>query len=532
MDTTTVFLTITSTASSTDSATSTGANGATAADGLVATTSGPPVATDLGFLLHKHPDRAQVFDLPVGKAHVFYPEATAERCTAALLLEVDPIALVRGRRFAAAGAEAFSLAQYVNDRPYAASSMLAVALGKVYRTALAGRCDHRPDLPDRTLALQIQIPALPCRGGPQVAERVFAPVGWQVSATPVPLDPELGWGPSRYVDLTLTGRLRLADALNQLYVLLPVLDDAKHYWVSPDEVDKLIRAGTGWLAGHPERELIMQRYLRHRRALVTTATERLTELDDLPADQADAVPNHPLDDEATDQVDSEATDQVAGQAPADAVPGAADAASGIRVTLAEQRRTAVLAALRGTGSASVVDLGCGEGKLLRALLDDPAYRQILGVDVSHRSLEIAARRLRLEQLPDRARERITLRQSSLTYRDAAVAGFDAAILMEVIEHVDPPRLNALERSVFGSARPRAVIVTTPNVEYNVRFELPEGATRHSDHRFEWNRAEFRHWAGRVATTYGYDVRFEPVGPDDPEVGSPTQLALFVRTPDE
>jgi 3' terminal RNA ribose 2'-O-methyltransferase Hen1 len=458
----------------------------------------PLAATDLGYLLHKHPDRAQTFDLPVGRAHVFYPEATAERCTAALLLEVDPIALVRGRRFAAAGAEAFSLAQYVNDRPYAASSMLAVALGKVYRTALAGRCDHRPDLPDRTLQLSVQIPALPCRGGPQIAEQLFAPLGWQVSATPVPLDAELGWGPSRYVDLTLTGQLRLADVLNQLYVLLPVLDDAKHYWVSPDEVDKLIRAGTGWLAGHPERDLIMQRYLRHRRTLVTTATERLAELDDQP----DVAPEDLADPPA------------------------------IRVTLAEQRRDAVLAVLRSTGAASVVDLGCGEGKLLRALLDDPAYRRILGVDVSDRSLEIAARRLRLEQLPDRARERITLRQSSLTYRDAAVAGFDAAILMEVIEHVDPPRLNALEHNVFGSARPGAVIVTTPNVEYNIRFELPEGATRHPDHRFEWTRAQFRDWAGRVAAGHGYDVRFEPIGPDDPDLGSPTQLALFVRTPDE
>ncbi|HST83584.1 MAG TPA: 3' terminal RNA ribose 2'-O-methyltransferase Hen1 [Kineosporiaceae bacterium] len=486
MDTTTVFLTITSTVAS------------AAPTEATSTPTEPASAIDLGYLLHKHPSRAQSFDLPVGRAHVFYPEATAERCTAALLLEVDPIALVRGRRFAAPGAEAFSLAQYVNDRPYAASSMLAVALGKVYRTALAGRCDHRPELPDRRLALQIQIPALPCRGGPQVAERLFAPLGWQVAATPVPLDPELGWGPSRYVDLTLTGELRLADALNQLYVLLPVLDDAKHYWVSPDEVDKLIRAGTGWLAGHPERDLIMHRYLRHRRTLVTTATERLAELDDQP----DTLVDDPADPPR------------------------------IKVTLAEQRRDTVLAVLRSTGAASVVDLGCGEGKLLRALLDDPAYRRILGVDVSHHSLEVAARRLRLEQLPDRARERITLRQSSLTYRDPAVAGFDAAILMEVIEHIDPPRLGALQSSVFGAARPRAVIVTTPNVEYNTQFQLSEGATRHPDHRFEWTRAEFRSWADHVAAAHGYHVRFEPVGPEHPDLGPPTQLALFVRNPDE
>jgi 3' terminal RNA ribose 2'-O-methyltransferase Hen1 len=473
---------------------------------LLTITSTTPAASDLGYLLHKHPDRAQVFDLPVGRAHVFYPEASALRCTAALLLEVDPIALVRGRRFSAAGTEAFSLAQYVNDRPYAASSMLAVALGKVYRTALAGRCDHRPELPERALALQIRVPALPCRGGAEIAERLFAPLGWQVAATPVPLDPELDWGASRYVDLTLTGELRLADALNQLYVLLPVLDDAKHYWVSPDEVDKLIRAGSGWLAGHPEQELITHRYLRHRRALVVTATERLAELDDT---DLDAIQLDGLQPDGTAVLDTE-------------TPPA-------RTSLAEQRRDAVLAVLRRTGATSVVDLGCGEGKLLRLLLDDPAYRRIVGVDVSHRSLEIAARRLRLEQLPDRARERITLHQSSLTYRDPKLAGFDAAVLMEVIEHVDPPRLGALEHTVFAAARPGSVLVTTPNVEYNARFELPEGSTRHPDHRFEWTRAEFQDWAARVATGHGYAVHFEPVGPVDPELGPPTQLALFTRT---
>jgi 3' terminal RNA ribose 2'-O-methyltransferase Hen1 len=486
---------------------------------ISSTATGPDVvANDLGYLLHKHPDRAQSFDLPVGRAHVFYPEASAQRCTAALLLEVDPIGLVRGRGFG--GSDDFSLAQYVNDRPYAASSMLAVALAGVYRTAMSGRCEHRPELPELPLDLHLHVPALPCRGGPQIAERLFAPLGWQVVATPVPLDPELGWGPSRYVDLELTGRLRLADALNQLYVLLPVLDDAKHYWVSSDEVDKLIRAGGGWLGEHPERELITTRYLRHRRALVMTATDRLAELDD----QA-----RPDDAEPDDAGPSSAE-------PSNAEPSSTEPSlphlPQVRITLAEQRRTAVLAAIKAAGATSVVDLGCGEGKLLRALLDDPVYRRILGVDVSHRSLEIAARRLRLDQLPERALERISLRQSSLTYRDAAVAGFDAAVLMEVIEHIDLPRLSALERNVFGSARPGVVVVTTPNVEHNVLLEgLPAGTTRHRDHRFEWTRAEFRDWAVRVGGGYGYGVSFQPVGPDDPEVGPPTQLALFVRNPE-
>jgi 3' terminal RNA ribose 2'-O-methyltransferase Hen1 len=176
------------------------------------------------------------------------------------LLEIDPVALVKGHH-----QEGFVLAQYVNDRPYAASSLLAVALQRLFRTALAGRCDARPDMVAQPLPMELHLPAVPCRGGTDPARRLFEHLGWQVSAVPVPLDPELPeWGDSPYVDLKIVGMQRLSDALNQVYVLLPVLDDAKHYWVGPDEVDKLIRAGGAWLASHPDKELIIQRYLDRR----------------------------------------------------------------------------------------------------------------------------------------------------------------------------------------------------------------------------------------------------------------------------
>jgi len=472
---------------------------------LTITTTADPAtdesASDLGFLLHKHPGRVQEFDLAVGRAQVFYPEATPQRCTAALLLDVDPVELVRGKRFG--GADGFSLAQYVNDRPYAASSMLAVALGRVFRTAMAGRCDARPELAATPLPLELHVPALPCQGGAAVAARLFEPLGWQVHATPVPLDPMIpAWGDSRYVDLRLTGNLRLADALNHLYVLLPVLDNAKHYWVSPDEVDKLVRAGAGWLARHPERELITRRYLAHQRSLVLSAVGRLAQTDDAEPESLDnAVPD--------------------GEVPQR------------RVTLAEQRAGAVVEVLRSAGATRIVDLGCGEGALVRKLLADPAVTHVLGVDVSARALDIAARRLHLDQMSERQLARVALIQSSLTYRDARVAGFDAAVLMEVIEHVDPPRLGAVQRSVFGAARPGTVVVTTPNVEYNARYpELPAGAARHPDHRFEWTRAQFRAWAQEVAAAYSYTVRFLPVGPEDPVLGPATQLAVFTRAAGE
>ena len=456
-------------------------------------------ATDLGYLLHKHPGRAQSFDVSVGQAHVFYPEASEGRCTAALLLEVDPIGLVRGRKMG--GPDAFSLAQYVNDRPYAASSMLAVALARVFRTAMAGRCDARPELVGQPLPLEIHVPALPCRGGEEIARRVFEPLGWTVGATQIPLDPEMPeWGASRYVDLHLAGAQRLADALNHLYVLLPVLDDSKHYWVSPDEVDKLVRAGEGWLHDHPERDLITRRYLAHQRELVLSAVGRLAEVDD-------------AEPEALDNAVADVEEQTERQ-----------------LSVAEQRRGAVAAALKSAGARRVVDLGCGEGALVRLLLQDPSFTEILAVDVSHRALEIAAKRLRLDRLSDRQRERVRLLQSSATYRDDRLAGYDAVVLMEVIEHVDPSRLPALERAVFGHAQPETVVVTTPNVEHNVRYpDLAAGTLRHRDHRFEWTREQFRDWSAGVAERHGYTTRFLPVGEDDRAVGPPTQMAVFTRT---
>ncbi|MFJ3877394.1 3' terminal RNA ribose 2'-O-methyltransferase Hen1 [Streptomyces sp. NPDC090077] len=470
-------------------------------------------ATDLGFLLHKHPGRAQAFSTSHGTAHVFYPEATAERCTVALLLEVDPVALVRrGQGKGRGGAPDAALAQYVNDRPYAASSLLAVALSGVFRTALKGQCALRPELPGRPRPLRIEIPVLPARGGPELVRRLFGPLGWdRVECVPIALDerfPE--WGDSRYVRLVLEGGLRLEDALRQLYVLLPVLDDAKHYWVAPDEVDKLLRAGDGWLAAHPEHALITARYLARHKRLTQNAMERL-ELARLA--EADGSEAEELDN-AVDQTVPEGSDESPGT-PERSVP------------LAVRRRDAILDALRGAGAQRVLDLGCGEGHLVQALLKDPAYTEVVGVDVSVRALTTAARRLRLERMGERQSSRVRLFQGSLAYTDKRLAGYDAAVLSEVIEHLDPPRLPALEYAVFAAARPRTVLVTTPNVEYNVRWEsLPAGHVRHRDHRFEWTREEFRAWAARVAARHGYTVAHVPVGDEDPEVGAPTQMAVF------
>ncbi|MFF4269841.1 3' terminal RNA ribose 2'-O-methyltransferase Hen1 [Streptomyces sp. NPDC001536] len=474
---------------------------------LTISTTGTPErpATDLGFLLHKHPEKSQAFSTSYGTAHVLYPEADAERCTAALLLEVDAVALVRrGKGKGRGGAPDAALAQYVNDRPYAASSLLAVALSGVFSSAMRGVCNARPERAAQPLPLRIEVPALPARGGPDLVRKLFEPLGWTVTVEPVALDarfPE--WGDSRYVRLVLESEnLTLAAALRHLYVLLPVLDDAKHYWVASDEVDKLLRAGEGWLPDHPEQKLITSRYLSRRWSLTRAANERLELVRLAEADDSEV-------EEIDNAVEAETEDE---ERP---------------TPLAVQRRDAILAALQAAGASRVLDLGCGQGQLVQALLKDVRFTEIVGVDVSMRALTIASRRLKLDRMGERLASRVKLFQGSLAYTDKRLKGYDAAVLSEVIEHLDLPRLPALEYAVFGAARPRTVLVTTPNVEYNVRWEtLPAGHVRHGDHRFEWTREEFRTWAAAVAERHGYDVEFVPVGPDDPEVGPPTQMAVF------
>jgi len=464
---------------------------------LTITTTHQP-ATDLGYLLHKNPARLHSFALPFGEAHVFYPEATAARCTAALLLDVDPVGLVRNRRGPAG--EGGTLEQYVNDRPYVASSFLSVAISRVLGSALGGRSKGKPELAATPIPLRAKISVLPCRGGERFLRRLFEPLGYDVVATKHPLDEQFPeWGESQYYTVELSGAVRLQDLLTHIYVLIPVLDNEKHYWVGDDEVEKLLRHGTYWLASHPEKEEITKRYLKYRRDLAKDALARLVDEESPDPDVAEVV--HNSEEEAVERA----------------------------LNLNEQRLNSVVAALRSTNAKRVLDLGCGEGKLLRALLEDRAFEEIVGVDVSHRALQIANERLRVERMPARQRERIKLMQGSLMYRDQRLKGFDAAAVVEVIEHLDQPRLAAFERVLFEFAKPGAVVLTTPNVEYNVRFEsLPAGVFRHKDHRFEWTRTQFTEWAQKIAESCGYAVRFLPVGPEDDAVGAPTQMAIFER----
>ena len=447
-----------------------------------------PHASDFGFLLHKHPDRVQSFELSFGQCHVFYPESSTEKSTCCLLLDVDNIQLAKGKR----RQNSFALAGYVNDRPFVASSFLSVAISQVLGSALGGRCKDKPELANQSLNLEVSIDVVHVSGGESFLRSIFEPLGYQVETESGELDPQFpSWGPSPYFKVLLQNRLRLSELLSHLYVLIPVFDNQKHYFVSRDELEKLLHKGEGWLADHPGKEQIAKRYLRYQPGLFRQALERL-----MP--------------EADDEVENEITAEI------ESVP-----------SLNEQRMSSVLSEIKKSSGSRVIDLGCGEGKLLKHLAKEWQFSEIVGVDVSTRALEIASRRLRLDELPSFQADRIKLIHGSLMYRDKRFETFDVAAVVEVIEHLDPPRIAALERVLFQYARPSTIVMTTPNAEYNVMWpSLPAGKFRHADHRFEWTRAEFQEWGQRIAENFDYQVEFKSVGPVDAKVGSPTQMAVF------
>lgn len=452
--------------------------------------------TKLGYLLYKNPSRPQAVKLNFGKAYIFYPELSDAKTTVSLLLDIDPIDLARGK----AGSAGSGLFDYVNDRPYVSSSFMSTAISKVFGTAMTGRADEHQDLSDQSMDLTAEITMLPCSGDTQMVERVFAPLGYEVAYENFVADemfPE--WGESRYINLSIKGRVRLRDLLRHIYVLLPVFDRQKHYWVGKDEVEKLLRNAEDWLKDHPEKAYITGRYLSRRRSLINLAMKQLEPAEPQEAEEEpDNVPENTL---------SEAAEP--------------------KLNLNTRRLRGVVDTLKSLDVHSVIDIGCGEGNLLSYLMKESRFQKVTGVDVSYSVLEKAKSRLKVDRMGDYMREKLELFQGSLTYKDNRFKGYDAVCVIEVIEHLDLSRLTAFERVIFEYTRPRYVVLTTPNKEYNEVYEsMAADSLRHTDHRFEWSRREFREWAEGIAAKYKYTVEFKEIGDLDEKLGSPTQMGVF------
>jgi 3' terminal RNA ribose 2'-O-methyltransferase Hen1 len=344
-------------------------------------------------------------------------------------------------------------------------------------------------------------------------ERVFTPLGYEVEWTGGLLDerfPE--WGDSCYVNLTIGGKARLRDLLRHIYVLVPVFDNRKHYWIGDEEVDKLLSHGEGWLENHPEKVFITRRYFSKFRSFTRLALKRLDRLDNgeggAESGTEETVAENPEATEISAEISAEASVENL-------------------LRLNDERLLTVLDELKASNAKSVIDMGCGEGNLLKHLIKEKTFIAIAGTDVSVASLNRAKERLKLDSLSEEQKKRVTLFQSSLCCRDKRFRNYDAAALVEVIEHLDENRLSSLASVVFGDAAPTVVVITTPNSAYNVNYPgLAAGSFRHTDHRFEWNDAQFRAWAGSIAGRYGYSVHYKGIGAQDGERGTPTLMAVF------
>lgn len=454
-------------------------------------------ANELGYLFNKHPNRPQGYNLPFGKAYVFYPVCTENECSISLMLDIDPISLVRRK---SKNTGIMPLEQYVNDRPYVCSSFMSVAISSIYGQTINGKCKLRPDLIDKVFNAEVNLSALPCRGGEKILKRLFEPLGYKIDYTQYPLDDKFeDWGMSTYFKVILKHSITIRELLTHLYVLIPVLDNQKHYYVDKAEIDKLLKKGKGWLEFHPEKEFITRRYLKYKTSYAIEALKRLIEL-------------NPSEIVVDDNEENEREISIER-----------------KLKLNDQRYGSVLSILKAENAKTVIDLGCGDGKFLKTIMGESQFSKITGMDVSIHSLEIAKERLKLDDLPKIKREKIELFQGSLLYRDKRIGGYDAVTVIEVIEHLDRPRLKAFERVVFEFCEARIIIISTPNREYNILWEdFDENKLRHNDHRFEWTRDEFQTWAKKLSSMYGYSVRFVSIGPINPEYGSPTQAAVFTR----
>ena len=437
-------------------------------------------AADLGYLLHKNPTRLHEETFPFGKGYVLFPEVSETKAEVALLLDVDPVGLVRGGS---------NYDQYVNDRPYTASSFISSAMLHFFSTAMSGRSKERQEVADIAIPIEFELPVLRAKGGEESIRGLLEPLGYA-------LEIEQLRGNYFHVEGKITAQIK--DVLTHLYILIPVIDNDKHYYVDKNEIGKLTNRAKDWLPTHPLKETIIQKFLRYDKILTKEATLRLAEFEpDLDEDET------PVE-EPKEIVEK-------------------------KVSLHTQRLEQVTKKLVEIGAQNVVDLGCGEGRLMQMLIKQRQFKKVLGMDVCVRSLEYANRRLHLADASESLRKRVELIHGSLMYRDARIAGFDAAAIVEVIEHLDLARLAAFERVVFDFARPNYVVLTTPNVEWNKTFDLENtGEFRHDDHRFEWTREEFKSWCDQICERFRYRVEISGIGEEHPEFGAPSLMGVFSR----
>ncbi|MCK1992095.1 3' terminal RNA ribose 2'-O-methyltransferase Hen1 [Peribacillus muralis] len=434
----------------------------------------------ISYLLSKNPNNLYERKHKGHVVRLFYSTFTETEMEATIFVTPDPIELVKNT------ANSYDITHYINDREFAVSSIFCSLIRSALGTALNGQPkEEHAEWVNHPFSFQFDFgPVVSTLSDNQLRE-LFEPIGYEVSIT----RPDIQYSfdmkdRSSTRTVSLKGLKTLQEGLRHLFVLIPVIDNYKHYYIDEKEIDKLERYGEGWLDDHPMRDFIYRQSLRFKEVYSIVENKK---------------PEMKKDDKES------------------------------KVRLNDLRYEKIFDTVSQMHPSSVVDFGSGEGKLSVRLGFIEGVKEILAVEPSQSATLKALGRF--DKVKDK--EKFVIPKplwGSLFYYDEELKNKDVIILCEVIEHIDEHRLPKVMDTILQDYQPRALILTTPNREYNEVYDM-EDALRHNDHRFEWTRAEFQQWCTARNHDDSYDLRFEGIGEEHVTQGCPTQMCVFERKVD-
>ncbi|WP_141431100.1 3' terminal RNA ribose 2'-O-methyltransferase Hen1 [Bacillus sp. 03113] len=434
----------------------------------------------LSYLIAKNPYNLYDRDEKSNRVRLVYTVFDEKEVEVVIFVTPDPVELVRN------SANAFDITQYINDREFAVSSLFCTNIRKALGTALNGKPkEEYQKWVNHPFELHMNFGPVASHLSDENIVELLHPLGYivEIERGETNYSFELKQrSSSRFIHLK--GQQTIQQALRHLFILIPVIDNYKHYFIDEHEIEKLVRYGEGWLDSHPLREYIIKQSLRF--------SELINQFPSLAK----------KDDEE-------------------------EHSSAPKVRLNELRYQAVVEKIKSLSQrASIVDFGSGEGKLSVRLSNIPDVKEVLAVEPSETAQLRAIQRFEKASY-NQTHVSPTPILGSLFYYDERLLNKDVMILCEVIEHIDEYRLPNIMKTIFREYQPKTLIVTTPNREYNEVYAMDE-IVRHSDHRFEWTRQEFKSKCETWIKNVLYSMEFEGIGLEHEEYGHPTQMCTFVR----
>jgi 3' terminal RNA ribose 2'-O-methyltransferase Hen1 len=434
----------------------------------------------ISYLLAKNPNNLYERNHKGHLVRLFYSKFTETELEVTIFVTPDPIEMVKNN------SNSYDITHYINDREFAVSSIFCSFIRSALGTALNGQPkEEHLKWVNHPFSFNFEFGPVVSSLSDEKLMNLFEPIGYEVTINRPEIEysfPIKTKSSARY--LSIKGMKTLQEGLRHLFVLIPVIDNYKHYFIDEKEIEKLERYGEGWLEQHPLRDLIYRQALRFKEIY-------------------SLVENSSKDEKKVEPVK--------------------------KVRLNELRYEKIVNAVSQMKPRSVVDFGSGEGKLSVQLGFVEGITEILAVEPSESaSLKALERFNKVKN-----KEKFVIPEllwGSLFYYDERLKDKDVIILCEVIEHIDETRLPKAMDTLLHDYQPGALIITTPNREYNELYDMEEHL-RHNDHRFEWTRAEFRQWCTERNYSNDYELLFDGIGEEHPSHGFPTQMCIFKRKED-